>query len=61
MAVLRIPADDLCEGDIIIGADGHEITVETLHRDDVLITTNRGTATELNGYVWQHVEVRRTN
>jgi hypothetical protein len=61
MAVLHIPADDLREGDVIIGADGHEIPVESLHRDDVLITTNRGTNTEITGYVWQQVEVRRTS
>lgn len=56
---IHIAADDLRVGDVIVHDDG-ETTVRELDRSEApTIVTNPGESDEINGYVWQHVTVRR--
>ncbi|MGW3196320.1 hypothetical protein ACWDBD_17375 [Streptomyces sp. NPDC001118] len=55
----HIPADDLRVGDVIVH-DGGETLVRELDRSRApIITTNPGDPDQIDGYLWQHVTVRR--
>ncbi|MFF8100156.1 hypothetical protein ACF07S_10330 [Streptomyces sp. NPDC016640] len=57
--LLHIPANDLRVGDVIVHDDG-ETTVRQLDRSRTpAIVTNPGDDDQIDGYLWQHVVVRR--
>ncbi|MFF9118283.1 hypothetical protein ACF09Y_22235 [Streptomyces massasporeus] len=59
MTELHIPADDLQVGDVIVHDEG-ETTVRRLDRSKPpTIVTNPGDNDQIDGYLWQHVVVRR--
>lgn len=59
MTLHDIPADDLQIGDIIVH-DGGETTVRELDCSRApSIVTNPGSSDQIDGYLWQHVTVRR--
>lgn len=59
MTELHITADDLRIGDVIGHGDG-ETAVRRLDRSKApTIVTNPGDDDQIDGYLWQHVVVRR--
>ena len=57
--LLHIPADALQVGDVIVQGEG-ETTVRRLDRSKApAIVTNPGDDDQIDGYLWQHVTVRR--
>ncbi|MEU0818931.1 hypothetical protein [Streptomyces mirabilis] len=59
MNLIHIPADDLRIGDVIVH-DGGETVVRELDRSSTpIIVTNPGGSSQISGYVWEHVAVRR--